>query len=138
MFSLRRPVFEIANSFVDVLEAVVNMSRKEPIIRRGGGKNYQFNPAVSYWWETDEDSKRHRVMIHTEIRWKKKVNGLRVIGTGFFLSNNKPESYKFLTYAQGDGVDFVKEVEYGAKDLVFDRYAKHVISCWKKWLRKKK
>jgi hypothetical protein len=136
-FSLKKPVFEIANKYIDVLEAIINMSREEPVICKRVGKNYQFNPSVCGYFETDEEAKRNRVMIYTEIRLKKKVNGLRIVGTGLFFSNKHPESYKVETYAQGDGNTFEKDVEYGPKDLVLDRYAKHVISYWKRWLKKK-
>lgn len=137
-FSLKKPIFEIANTYVDMLETVVNKSREEPVIRRRVGRSYRFNPGLGAYYENDKERKHMRAMIYTEIRWNKKINGLRVIGAGLIFSNRRPRNYRFVTYAQpAPGGEFKKCVEYERKDLVLDLYAKHIISNWKKWLKKK-
>lgn len=136
-FSLKKPVFEIANKYVDMLESVVNLLRTEKAktVRSRLGKAYRFNPSISNWYVDDSEKKHMRVCLSTEIRLKKKIHGRRLIATGLFFNNKSPTQYEFITYAQKDGPEFGPERRYRTKDLILDNYAKHVLGVWKKWLR---
>ena len=133
--SLRVPAFEVASNYIDMLEAVVTMSREEPIIRKRAAKNYQFNPRINSWWDEDEEKEHMHLSLTVEIRVKPKATGLCAVGTGLFFSNKRPGHYEFLSYGMRPGSLSFKPLDtYNANNLELDKYAKRVIGRWKKWL----
>ena len=86
--------------------------------------------------DDDCERKHERLCLCVEIKLKAKKKGIRVLATGLFFSNKHPESYSIWTYAQKAGSEDMRpEAAYTSSDLVLDKYAKHVISCWKKWAK---
>ena len=135
-FSLKVPAFEIANNYIDMLEAIIARSREDPVIRKRAAGNYQFNPKISAWYRDDNEKNHMRLSLSVEIKVKPKATGLRCVATGIFFSNQHPAHFEFLSYGQKPGSwEFEPETRYKASNLQLDKYATHVISTWRKWLK---
>lgn len=133
--SLKAPAFEIANQYIQMLAEIIDMTREEPVIKKVIGTSYRFNPVLSTWWNVDKLRERH-LMLGVQIRIRNKRHKARSVGTAMLFYNNAPRRYQILTYWQEkDDTYFLDGVKYRGNDLVFDKYAKQVITHWKKWLK---
>jgi len=133
-FSLKIPAFEIAVRYIKMLKHIVEMTKAEPLIRSAVKKNYRFTPWC-YGWYTDTKADRYHFMIGADIRLKRRNHRVVCVGTGILFYDKKPKKYRIATYWQGKDNNFENETNYKGKDLILDKYAKQVISLWKKWLR---
>ena len=136
-FSLKMPVFEIAVRYIQMLENIVDMTKAEPIICNAVKINYRFTPWCFGWFDKDGKVDRYNFMMGVEISLKRRSrHRVKCVSTAILFYDNKPDKYKIVTYWQGKkDNDFNDCTDYKGKDLILDKYAKQVISLWKKWLR---
>lgn len=127
--------FETGNQTLSILEEIIDLAHQETSIVRRVGKNFRAIPFLS-WWSGDDPQQVIGLSITVDVNARKSVNKIKVIGTGIFFYNKYPKRYEITTYCQYKKYgDFEKEIYYEKKDLVFDIYAKQVITAWKKWLQ---
>jgi hypothetical protein len=129
-------IFDTGTQILSMLEEIIELAHKEPLLVESVGKNFRYRPFID-WWYLNEVNEHNNLSITVHLFLSNSPNKINRLGTGFFF-NNKTKKFSVSTYAQlkGDG-EFIKEVEYKrkGKGIVFDDYAKQVISHWKKWLR---
>jgi len=137
-FSLKMPAFEVAQRYISMLENIVEMTKEEPIIRKSVKKNYRFNPWFGGWQEGDDRVDRMHFMIGADINLSRhRRHRVRTVGTAILFYDKKPAKCSIKTYWQGKEDTYFRNAEtYKGKDLVFDSYAKQVISLWRRWLKK--
>lgn len=128
-------IFETGIQFLSILEEIIDLAHQEPLLMKSVGKNFRYNPRLDYWSE-NEFKENNDLNISITIKLTREINNIKILGAGLFFYNDKPKSYSLLTFAMNNPLgDYVKESLYQKKDIVFDEYAKQVISSWKKWLQ---
>lgn len=128
-------IFDTGTQILSMLEEIIELAHKEPLILESVGKNFRYRPYID-WWYIDEINEHNNLSITVRLFLSNSPNKLNRLGTGFFF-NNETKKYSVSTYAQAKGGPiFIKEIEYNGKGkgVVFDDYAKQVINNWKKWL----
>jgi hypothetical protein len=133
-YHLYRPVFQVANDYVNMLGQIVNLARQEEIITKRIRSNFRFSPWIGNWWEAN-DQKKGNVFIGIEIRLSRKFKDIFSIGTGLHLNDQLEQYCAVTTYTFSRDNTYLHETEYKAKNLVFEKYADQVINSWKKWLK---
>ena len=123
----------MGNQLLSVLEEIIDLVRQEPILTKSIGRKFRFSPVIGSWWQ-DEKTGYLNFSIHVQISVPKTKNKVKYLGTGFFFYNDNPKKYTVMTYAKPkNGIEFIEETYFSKKDLIVDKYAKEVISNWKKW-----
>ncbi len=129
----KKNIFEMGGQLLSVLEEIIDLVRQEPILTKSIGGKFRFSPVIGSWWQ-DEKTGYLNFSIHVQISVPKTKNKVKYLGTGFFFYNDYPKKYAVMTYAKPkNGIDFIEETYFSKKDLIVDKYAKEVISNWKKW-----
>ena len=117
-----------------MLEGVIDLTKKEPLLIKRIGKNHQFTPYLG--WCREDDEMDNTPWIGVEIELSRKFMSIKHIGTGISFFKRKGRYKHFIkTYTSDKDSVYIKEKTHDNNDLNFNRYSKEVISCWKKWLK---
>lgn len=132
---VNKNVFETGTQLLSFMEEIIDLAHQDPKLVKSVGRNFRFSPRLEYWY-LGEVSKNNNLMLVVSITLKKPIKNVKTLGTGFFFYNKTPNKYATITFANdSNGGDFIREKEYLKKEIVFDEYAKHVISTWKSWIK---
>jgi len=128
--------FETGNQITAMLEEIVNRVRQEDVLITKIGTSFRYTPRLNWWYEDEKHIPDHRdIGIYVFLPVKNSKNEIACLGTGIFFYNKNPKKYTISIYASDKNEEWKQNVTYKKRDLIFEDYAKQVISNWKKWVR---
>jgi len=130
-----KPVFETANNYLEILEAICDRARQDPDIKRKIGKNFRFTPYIG-WWSNEGDRKRSNVWLGVEIAVNNRRCKTKIIGTGISFTGKQKHSrgYHLQSYAEYKKGNW--QENKSLHKVEFEPYCESVLKFWRKHLLK--
>ena len=127
-YSLQTQAFDVATRYLQMIENIIEMSKENDLIRKSVNKNYRFAPWIGNYFSDVKDA-HHDMIIFADIRLKRRNHRVANVGTGIFFTKDNSKKVRVVTYWQKKGEAALQnETDYRGKDLVFDDYAKQVLT----------
>lgn len=131
--SLKKPVFQTAQNFLDILEGIIDESRtRGSFVAKVGGR-YLFNPAISSSGNARDREKRWPISLQADIKLKKPINEIVRLGLGLFMTERG--TFDIVVYAINKKNRYIQRLFLRSKSVEFTTLCSATLSVWQKWLR---